>query len=52
MFGEASISKKHCNLVNTGNASFEDMYKLIRFIEKNVKSKTGVILETEIEIIK
>ena len=29
-FGEASISKKHCNfLVNTGNASFEDMYKLI-----------------------
>ena len=52
-FGEASISKKHCNfLVNTGNASFEDMYKLIRFIEKNVKSKTGVILETEIEIIK
>jgi len=52
-FGEASISQKHCNfLVNTGNASFDDMIKLIQFIKKNVKSKTGVTLETEIEIIK
>lgn len=51
-FGEAAISEKHCNfLINKGNASFEDMLKLIRFIEKNVKSKTGVNLETEIEII-
>ena len=51
-FGGASISKKHCNfLVNTGNASFKEMLKLIQFIKKNVKSKTGVTLETEIEII-
>ena len=51
-FGGASISKKHCNfLVNTGNASFKEMLKLIQFIKKNVKSKTGVKLETEIEII-
>ncbi len=51
-FGEAAISQKHCNfLINKGNASFKDMLKLIRFIEKNVKSKTGIKLETEIEII-
>ena len=51
-FGEAAISKKHCNfLINKGNASFKDMLRLIRFIEKKVKSKTGIKLETEIEII-
>ena len=51
-FGEAAISQKHCNfLINNGNASFEDMRKLIRFIKENVKSKTGIKLETEIEII-
>ena len=51
-FGEAAISQKHCNfMINKGNASFEDMLRLIRFIEKNVKSKTGIKLETEIEII-
>ena len=51
-FGEAAISQKHCNfLINKGNATFQDMLKLIRFIEKNVKLKTGISLETEIEII-
>ena len=51
-FGDAAISEKHCNfLINKGNATFKDMLKLIQFIEKNVKSKTGVKLETEIEII-
>jgi len=51
-FGEAEISQKHCNFfVNKSNASFEDMKKLIDFVKKNVKSKTGIELETEIEII-
>jgi len=51
-FGEAEISQKHCNFfVNKNNASFEDMKKLIDFVKKNVKSKTGIELETEIEII-
>ena len=50
--GEAAISQKHYNfMINKGNASFNDMLKLIQFIEKNVKSKTGIKLETEIEII-
>tara|TARA_B100000401_G_scaffold435319_1_gene376890 strand:- start:441 stop:1349 length:909 start_codon:yes stop_codon:yes gene_type:complete len=51
-FGDAEISQKHSNfLINKGNASFEDMLKLINFIKKNVKSKTGIEIETEIEII-
>ena len=51
-FGDAGISKKHCNfLINKSDAKFEDMLKLIRFIEREVKSKTGIQIETEIEII-
>ena len=51
-FGDAEISSKHCNfLVNSKNASFEDMKKLIMFIKENVEFKTGIKLETEIEII-
>ncbi len=51
-FGEASISKKHCNFfVNKGNAKFEDMKKLIDFVSDNVFKKTGVKLETEIKIL-
>ena len=51
-FGDAEISKKHCNFfVNNNKATFEDMKKLIEFVKENVKSKTGIIIETEIEII-
>ena len=51
-FGYAYISKKHCNFfVNKGNATFEDMKKLIDFVSKNVSEKTGIILEKEIKIL-
>ena len=51
-FGDAEISKKHCNFfVNKKNASFKDMKNLIEFVKKNVKAKTGINLETEIVII-
>ena len=51
-FGDAYISKKHCNFfVNKGNATFEDMKKLIDFVSKNVSEKTGIILEKEIKIL-
>ena len=51
-FGDAEISKKHCNFfVNNNKATFKDMKKLIEFVKENVKSKTGIIIETEIEII-
>ena len=52
-FGDAEISEKHCNFfVNKRNASFNDMKKLIDFVKNSVKSKTGIDIETEIEIIK
>ena len=51
-FGDAAISNHHCNfLVNKGNASFNDMKNLVEYIKKNVKSKTGINIETEIEIV-
>ena len=51
-FGDACISKKHCNFfVNKGDAKFDDMKKLIEFVSESVLSKTGVKLETEIKIL-
>ena len=51
-FGDACISDKHYNFfVNKNNTSFDDMIKLINFVEKQVKKKTGVILEKEIKIL-
>ncbi len=51
-FGDASISKKHYNFfVNEGNATFDDMTKLINFVSKKVLDKTGVSLEKEIKIL-
>ena len=51
-FGDASISEKHCNFfVNKGNASFEDMKKLIDFVSESVFKKTGIKLEKEIKIL-
>jgi len=51
-FGDACISKKHCNFfVNKGNAKFDDMKKLIDFVSESVLKKTGIKIETEIKIL-
>ena len=51
-FGDAKISNKHCNFfINSKNAKFDDMKKLINYVKNQVKIKTGIALETEIEII-
>ena len=51
-FGDACISDKHYNFfVNKNNASFDDMNKLIKFVQEAVKKKTGIILEKEIKIL-
>jgi UDP-N-acetylmuramate dehydrogenase len=51
-FGDACISKKHSNFfVNKGNASFEDMKKLIEFVSESVFKKTGISIEKEIKIL-
>ena len=52
-FGDAEISKKHCNFfANTKNAKFDDMINLINFVKKKVKEKTNIDIELEIKIIK
>ena len=51
-FGDAVISDKHCNFfVNKGNASFEEMKNLIKFLSNKVYENTGILIETEILII-
>jgi UDP-N-acetylmuramate dehydrogenase len=51
-FGDACISNKHCNFfVNKNNASFDDMNKLIKFVQDAVQKKTGIKLEKEIKIL-
>jgi len=51
-FGDAAISDKHCNFfVNKGNASFEEMKNLIKFVSNKVYENTGILIETEIVII-
>ena len=51
-FGDACISDIHSNFfVNKGNATFEDMIKLINFVTENVFKKTGIRLEKEIKIL-
>ena len=51
-FGDACISEKHSNFfVNKNNASFNDMKKLINFVEKSVFKKTGIKIEKEIKIL-
>lgn len=50
--GDAQVSEKHAGFViNKGNASFEDVFKLIKFIQKNVKEKFGKDIELEVEIV-
>ena len=49
MFGDATVSEKHCNfLINKEKSSSNDMKNLINFIKENVYKKTGVNLELEI----
>lgn len=50
--GDAQVSDIHCGfVVNLGNATYEDVYNLIKLIQKVVKDKFGVELETEVKII-
>ena len=51
-FGDAVISDKHANFfINKNNASYKDMKKLIDFVKKNVKNKTGIKLDLEIILV-
>ena len=50
--GDAYISEKHCNfLVNKGKAKSKDLENLIGEVKNKVLSKTGIVLELELQII-
>ncbi len=50
--GNVQVSDKHANfIVNLGGGLAEDVLKLIKMIQEEVKNKTGYILETEIKMI-
>lgn len=51
--GDAQVSPKHAGfVVNRGNASFEDVLRLIAHIQETVYKNTGVMLEPEVKIIR
>ena len=50
--GDAQISEKHSGfIINTGNASAQDVRLLIEFIKQKVYENYNIMLETEIKII-
>ncbi len=50
--GGAQVSTKHAGfIINTGNATASDILELIAFIQKRVKERYGVELQTEIKVI-
>jgi len=50
--GGAQVSEKHSNFIlNTGNASAENIERLIEFVKKEVQQKQGVLLQTEVRIL-
>lgn len=50
--GDAEVSSKHCGfVVNKGNATAGEIYSLIKHVQKVVKEKQGVDLETEVKLI-
>lgn len=50
--GDAQVSQKHCGfIINKGNATFEDLTALIKYVQDTVLEKTGFFLECEVKII-
>ena len=50
--GGAQVSEKHCGFViNSGNATAEDVIQLMREVSDRVKEQTGVVLEPEVKML-
>jgi UDP-N-acetylmuramate dehydrogenase len=50
--GDAVVSERHANfLLNAGNASAHDVLALIRIIQAEVRSRFGVSLELEVQVV-
>lgn len=50
--GDAEVSKKHAGfIVNTGNATAQDVLDLIEHVKNTVYNKTNNLIELEVQII-
>lgn len=50
--GGAQVSEKHANfIINTGNATAEDIEKLIAYVQQQVSQEQGINLQTEVCIV-
>ena len=50
--GGAQVSEKHAGfIINLGNATAEDVLKLIEHIKKTVLDRFGVMLECEVKFV-
>ena len=50
--GDAEVSKKHAwFIVNTGNATAQDVLDLIEYVKNTVYNKTNNLIELEVQII-
>ncbi|MCG0274822.1 MAG: UDP-N-acetylmuramate dehydrogenase [Thermosediminibacteraceae bacterium] len=50
--GDAMVSDLHAGfIVNTGNATAEDVLRLIEIIQQRVKEEFGILLEPEIKVV-
>lgn len=51
--GGAQVSTKHCGfIINTGDATFDDVISLISKVKEKVYDKTGFALQEEVRIVK
>lgn len=50
--GQAEVSRKHANvIVNLGGATARDIQELVESVAAEVEERTGLLLETEIDIV-
>ncbi|UCG42616.1 MAG: UDP-N-acetylmuramate dehydrogenase [candidate division WOR-3 bacterium] len=50
--GKAQVSEKHANfIINTGGASFFDVYELAQVVKAKVEEMSGIELEEEVQVL-
>ncbi len=50
--GDAEVSEKHANfIINKGNASSSDIYRLIKYVKDVVYRQKGTLLQEEVKLI-
>jgi len=50
--GKAQVSEKHTNfIINTGGASFFDVYELVQVVKARVEESSGIELEEEVQVL-